>query len=85
MLHEFDPDRLTFFLHFGAASLVWFIYLPIVAAIALNISALWRAKFVTGVTYSADTFAYAVMMHLLWPGRNGQYFLLAAKVSLGFK
>ena len=64
----------------GAASLVWFIYLPLMAVVAWQISALWRTKFIIGVTYTADTFAYGVLMHLLWPSRKEQYFLLAAPV-----
>lgn len=79
MLYEYNPDKLNFFLHFGAASLVWFNYLPILAIIALQISALWREKFLIGVSYSVDTFAYAILMHLLWPSRSQQYFLLAVK------
>lgn len=106
MSHEYNPDRLHFFLHFGAASLVraypasvrwpeqavakpsklqvWFIYLPLMAVVALQISALWRTKFILGITYSADTFAYIVIMHLLWPSRKEQYFLLAAQVRIVF-
>jgi len=77
MAHEFNSEKLNFFLHFGAASLVWFNYLPLLSVVALQISALWREKFLSGVSYSVDTFAYAVLMHLLWPGRRQQYFLLA--------
>lgn len=80
MLHEHNVERLNFFLHFGAATLVWFIYLPLMAIVALQISALWRTKFILGITYSADTFAYIVLIHLLWPSRKEQYFLLAAQV-----
>lgn len=79
MKHEYDIEKVNFFLHFGAASLVWFNYLPLLAIVALQISALWREKFLTGVSYSVDTFAYALLMHLLWPGRSHQYFLLAVK------
>ena len=32
MAHEYTPERINFFLHFGAASLVWFIYLPVCPA-----------------------------------------------------
>lgn len=81
MLHEYSPERLNFFLHFGAASLVWFIYLPLVAIVALQISALWRTKFLIGIVYSADTFAYGVLIHLLWPSRSQQYFLLATQTD----
>ncbi|TRY71575.1 hypothetical protein TCAL_11292 [Tigriopus californicus] len=79
MLHEHNVERLNFFLHFGAATLVWFIYLPLMAIVAMQISALWRTKFILGITYSADTFAYIVLIHLLWPSRKEQYFLLAAQ------
>ena len=44
----------------------------------LQISALWREKFLSGVSYSVDSFGYVVLMHLLWPGRSQQYFILAA-------
>merc|ERR1712226_1831764 len=36
MDHEHNEVKLQFFLHFGAASLVWFIYLPAIAFIALQ-------------------------------------------------
>ncbi|XP_022915781.1 transmembrane protein 145 [Onthophagus taurus] len=77
MLYEHNTQKLNFLLHFGASSLVWFIYLPILAVIALHVSALWRFKLLLGMTYSADCFAYCVMAHLLWPTRSEQYFLLA--------
>ncbi|KAJ8936129.1 hypothetical protein NQ318_022211 [Aromia moschata] len=76
MLYEHNTQKLNFLLHFGASSLVWFIYLPILALIALHVSALWRFKLLLGITYSADCFAYCVMAHLLWPTRSEQYFLL---------
>ena len=37
MDHEHNEVKLQFFLHFGAASLVWFIYLPAIAFIALQV------------------------------------------------
>ncbi|KAK6631883.1 hypothetical protein RUM44_006913 [Polyplax serrata] len=81
MTYEHNTQKLNFFLHFGASSLVWFIYLPIVALIALHISSLWRFKFLLGITYSADCLAYSVMTHLLWPARSEQYFLLADEIN----
>ena len=48
MKHEFSSQKLDFLLHFGASSLVWFIYLPIVALIAANVSPLWRYKLLLG-------------------------------------
>lgn len=81
MLYEHNTQKLNFLLHFGASSLVWFIYLPILALIALHVSALWRFKLLLGITYSADCFAYCVMAHLLWPTRSEQYFLLKGPSS----
>nr|CAD7439405.1 unnamed protein product [Timema bartmani]CAD7459062.1 unnamed protein product [Timema tahoe] len=83
MLYEHNTQKLNFFLHFGASALVWFIYLPIIALIALQVSALWRFKLLLGITYSADCLAYCVMTHLLWPARSEQYFLLAEEADLG--
>lgn len=76
MKYEHSTQKLDFLLHFGASSLVWFIYLPIVAIIAVNVSPLWRYKLLLGITNSADCLAYCVMMGLLWPNRAGQYLLL---------
>nr|CAD7434144.1 unnamed protein product [Timema monikensis] len=83
MMYEHNTQKLNFFLHFGASALVWFIYLPIIALIALQVSALWRFKLLLGITYSADCLAYCVMTHLLWPARSEQYFLLAEEADLG--
>ncbi|XP_033211659.1 transmembrane protein 145 [Belonocnema kinseyi] len=83
MTYEHNTQKLNFLLHFGASSLVWFIYLPIIALIALQVSALWRFKLLLGITYSADCFAYCVMAHLLWPTRSEQYFLLAQGADNG--
>lgn len=49
MLDENDRAKLRFYVHFGAGILVWFVYLPVVALIALQISALWRAKLLLGM------------------------------------
>ena len=43
-----EPARLQFLIHFGAASLLWFLYLPVVALVALTISALYRHKLLLG-------------------------------------
>lgn len=48
MMYEHNMPKLNFLLHFGASSLVWFVYLPIIALIALQISPLWRFKFLLG-------------------------------------
>ncbi|XP_076305830.1 transmembrane protein 145-like [Tachypleus tridentatus] len=83
MLEENDRAKLRFYLHFGAGILVWFVYLPIVALIALQVSALWRQKLLLGITSSADFLAYAIMTHLLWPTRSEQYFQLQTDSDAG--
>nr|CAG4651714.1 EOG090X03T7 [Triops cancriformis] len=82
MEYEHNRNKLDFFLHFGASSLVWFIYLPIVALVALQVSALWRKKLLLGITSSVNFLASAVMAHLLWPTRAQQYFLLAHEADI---
>ncbi|KAJ6647551.1 Transmembrane protein, partial [Pseudolycoriella hygida] len=77
MKYEHSTKKLDFLLHFGASSLVWFIYLPIVAIVALQVSPMWRYKLLLGITNSADLLGYCVMTGLLWPNRAGQYLLLA--------
>lgn len=49
MRYEHSSKKLDFLLHFGASSLVWFIYLPIVAVVALQVSPMWRYKLLLGL------------------------------------
>lgn len=83
MKYEHSTKKLDFLLHFGASSLVWFIYLPIIALIALQVSVLWRNKLLLAVTNSVDCLAYCVLINLLWPDRSGQYNLLANRNTSG--
>lgn len=48
MLYEHNAKKLHFFLHFGASALVWFIYLPVIALIAMQVPAFWRFKLLLG-------------------------------------
>lgn len=48
MRYEHNESKLNFFLHFGASALVWYIYLPIVALLALLIPPFWRYKLLLG-------------------------------------
>lgn len=48
MKYEHSTRKLDFLLHFGASSLVWFIYLPIIAIIASQVSPMWRYKLLLG-------------------------------------
>ncbi|CAB4060032.1 unnamed protein product [Lepeophtheirus salmonis] len=51
------------------------------AFVAFQISALWRNKFLMGISYSVNTFAYIILVHSLWPSRSHQYFLLALQAD----
>ncbi|KAL7052607.1 hypothetical protein ACKWTF_004935 [Chironomus riparius] len=82
MKYEHSTKKLDFLLHFGASSLVWFIYLPIIAVISMSVSVFWRYKLLLAVINSVDCLAYCVMMGLLWPNRSGQYLLLAGPNTL---
>lgn len=77
MRYEHSTKKLDFLLHFGASSLVWFIYLPIFALVVNHVSPLWRYKLQMGISNSADCLGFIVMMGLLWPSRSGQSVLLA--------
>lgn len=48
MKYEHSTRKLDFLLHFGASSLVWFIYLPIIAIVASQVSPMWRYKLLLG-------------------------------------
>jgi len=63
MDHEHQPHKLNFFLHFGAQALVWFIYLPIVALIALQVSPLWRSKLLLGESTFVFLFVMLGILH----------------------
>jgi len=65
MLHEHNAQKLNFLLHFGASSLVWFIYLPIIALIALQISTLYRFKLILGKeTYFKDRKSEILILYI---------------------
>lgn len=48
MMVEQDQKRLKFYLHFGAGIMVWFVHLPLVAIVALQIDLIWRYKLIFG-------------------------------------
>ncbi|XP_054153042.1 uncharacterized protein LOC128951794 [Oppia nitens] len=75
MMLEQDQRRLKFYLHFGAGILVWFVHLPLVAMVALQIELMWRYKLISGFSSAADFLAYAIVAHLMWPTRQNHHFL----------
>ncbi|RWS25709.1 Integral membrane protein GPR180-like protein [Leptotrombidium deliense] len=75
MMLEQDQQKLRFYLHFGAGIMVWFVHLPIVVIIGLQISLMWRYKLILGFSFGANFLAYAVVTHFLWPTRQSNRFL----------
>lgn len=73
--HNKHPDRLLFLQQFGAYFLVWFIYLPVLAIISTQFSALWKHKIILNIVNGADCLSYAVLIHLLWPSRSILYLI----------
>lgn len=65
-----DREDLSFVMHFGAFSLVWFSYLPALALITTQVSPLWRYKTILSISYAVDILAYAVLVHLFWPAKS---------------
>ncbi|XP_060068934.1 uncharacterized protein LOC132549052 [Ylistrum balloti] len=75
VFHSKHPDRLNFLQQFGAFFLVWFIYLPVLAIIGTQISALWKHKTILTITLGSDLLCVLVMIHLLWPSRSILYLI----------
>lgn len=46
MMVEQEHKRLKFYLHFGAGIMVWFVHLPLVVMVALQIELMWRSKLI---------------------------------------
>ncbi|XP_018009086.1 uncharacterized protein LOC108666680 isoform X2 [Hyalella azteca] len=77
MLIQHHPNTLHFLLQLGAASLVWLVYLPVVALVALQVSPLWRPKLLQGFRYTADFLAHVFMAYTLYPRQSHPYVILA--------
>jgi hypothetical protein len=75
MMLEQNQLRLRFYLHFGAGIMVWFVHLPIVAIIGLQISLMWRYKLILGFSSAANFLAYAIVTHFMWPTKMSYHFL----------
>jgi hypothetical protein len=56
--HRNIPEDVTFIQHFGAFFLVWFIYLPILALVSMQVSPLWRYKTIISKTFSSSCSFY---------------------------
>ena len=75
MMLEQNQARLRFYLHFGAGIMVWFVHLPIVAMIGLQISLMWRYKLILGFSSAANFLAFAIVTHFMWPTKMSYHFL----------
>jgi hypothetical protein len=73
---EPDDERIVFLVHFGAAYMVWFVYLLGLGVIAAFISEIWRLKIVLAISTFANFVAIACLVHLFWPtGSNRKFFV----------
>ncbi|OQR68919.1 hypothetical protein BIW11_01935 [Tropilaelaps mercedesae] len=75
---ENNGRKLRFYLHLTAGLLCWFIYLPILAVIASQVSTLWKRNLIHGIVACADFMAYAIVTHVLWPAESHDYLQLQA-------
>ncbi|XP_018496678.1 integral membrane protein GPR180 [Galendromus occidentalis] len=73
---ENNTRKLRFYLHLAAGLLCWFIYLPILAIVASQVSSLWKQNLIHGIMACADFLAYAVVTHVLWPAESHDYLQL---------
>uniref|UniRef100_A0A1I7ZVI5 GpcrRhopsn4 domain-containing protein n=1 Tax=Steinernema glaseri TaxID=37863 RepID=A0A1I7ZVI5_9BILA len=74
---ELNEERAVFLAHFGAASLVWFVYLSALGVIASFISLLWRFKIILGIRTFANFAVIACLVHLFWPSSTNRRFFLS--------
>ncbi|KAH7707171.1 antigen [Aphelenchoides avenae] len=68
---ELNESRAIFLANFGAAYMVWFVYLVGLGAIAGFISDLWRLKVILAITTFANFISIACLVHIFWP--TGSY------------
>lgn len=67
-----------FYLHFGACSLVWFIYMPVLVFITSFVSELYRIRLVLGIRYLVNYFSVLLLYFIMvssstplnLPGKN---------------
>ncbi|XP_029645028.1 uncharacterized protein LOC115219095 [Octopus sinensis] len=74
-LNDPQSKRLLFFQHFGAGILVWFVYLPVLVMVSLQISALWRYKTILSISFAANFLSAVCIVHLLWPSHSVLYLI----------
>ncbi len=72
---QFDPTATPQFAQ------VWFSSVPLAAVVSPQLAPMWRDRFMAAFTLGADTLAFAVLVHLLWPSRRGQYTALTSSSS----
>ena len=67
MILEHDARKLRFYLHFGAGMLVWFVHLPLVAMVGLQIDLMWRYKIISGKEADNCLSSYLKHFRLSYP------------------
>lgn len=55
-----------FYLHYGACSLVWFIYLPVLIFITSFVTELYRLRLVLSIRYFVNFISVVVLFYIMW-------------------
>lgn len=56
----------VFYLHYGACSLVWFIYMPVLIFITSFVSELFRLRLVLGIRFLINFITVVLHMYIMW-------------------
>ncbi|RNA41211.1 transmembrane protein -like [Brachionus plicatilis] len=57
---------MTFYLHYGACCLVWFIYLPVLIFICSFVSELFRFRLILGIRFFVNFLSVVVLFYIMW-------------------
>uniref|UniRef100_A0AC35U7Y8 GpcrRhopsn4 domain-containing protein n=1 Tax=Rhabditophanes sp. KR3021 TaxID=114890 RepID=A0AC35U7Y8_9BILA len=68
-------NKASFLAHFGAATLVWFVYYPIFGVFSIYISEFWRLKITLGIVTFANFVTTVCLVNFFLPRSTYQKFL----------
>uniref|UniRef100_A0A0N5B7G3 GpcrRhopsn4 domain-containing protein n=1 Tax=Strongyloides papillosus TaxID=174720 RepID=A0A0N5B7G3_STREA len=73
-----ELNQASFLAHFGASTLVWFVYYPIFGVFSHLIAEFWRSKIVVGITTFADTVCVGCLVNFLYQNNSQERILQAS-------
>ena len=80
---EFDDGKRRFYIQFGTAYTLWFLYLPVVVIISATLDAWVRMKTVVALYSLMNAAAFASLVYMLWPTRAAKYFRISGPDLMG--